>query len=215
MAKFNSRARCWEKKLDNNTTMRAKAAQQRKTSFFSCFLFLFSLHTNVLCVRESTLRESKRNTTANQLEWVNNQWNGIVGKHHSISSYCKNEWTGMSASFSRPLRDVNSITAKQPSTIPPDIRTSSEAAFNDPPVAIKSSMIRILWSFLMTPHCISNTSNPYSRAYSTLIVSPGNFPFFLTGTQPIESSEAIRKLKRNPLASSPTTASICGWCFLT
>lgn len=110
---------------------------------------------------------------------------------------------------------VSSMTMRHPSTIPPDFCTNSQAAFNEPPVAIKSSTSSTRWPSLIASCCISNTSLPYSSLYSTEIVSPGNLPRFRTGTQPIDNSDAIMKLKRKPRASRPTTASICGWCVRT
>lgn len=130
------------------------------------------------------------------------------------SSYSIKEWTGIPSSLPRPLSDFNSITTRHPSTIPPAFDTSSAAALSDPPVASKSSTIRIFWSFLIAPHWSSKTSVPYSRVYSTLCVSPGSFPFFLIGMHPMPSSAAIVKLNRKPRASRPTTASIDGWFFL-
>ena len=53
----------------------------------------------------------------------------------------------------------------------------------------------------------SKMSFPYSFSYSNSFstVNGANFPFFLTGTQPIPNSLAIITPKRNPLASGITT----------
>lgn len=145
-------------------------------------------------------------------------WNGALvqgGTANVQSSYWMKEWTEDPPRWARPFSAVSSITTRQPSMIPPAFFTNSQAALSEPPVASKSSTIRILWPFLIAPHWSSNTSVPYSSAYSTLCVSPGSFPFFLMGMQPIPSSDAIVKLKRKPRASRPTTASIDGWFFST
>lgn len=51
---------------------------------------------------------------------------------------------------------------------------------------------------------------PYSRVYSTCTVSPGNFPFFLTGTKAMFRAWAIIGPNRKPLESSPTITSTSG-----
>ena len=153
--------------------------------------------------------------------WVINRfyWNGAMVQDGTLklvqSSYARKEWTGIPLSFCLPFKAVNSMMTRHPSTIPPAFCTSSDAALREPPVASKSSTIRILWSFFIAPHWSSKMSLPYSRMYSTLCVSPGNLFLFLTATHPIDSSEAIVKLNRNPRASSPTTASIDGWFSFT
>lgn len=99
------------------------------------------------------------------------------------------------------------------------------------PVAIRSSTTRTLLPGVMAPSCISNESythihqlfsnfpapslaaallltDPYSFSYTTVVHFPGSFPFFLTGTNAAPSLRAITGPSRNPLASSPTTASI-------
>ncbi len=50
---------------------------------------------------------------------------------------------------------------------------------------------------------------PYSSAYSTVIVSAGSLPSLRTGTRPAFSSYAIGALKMKPRDSMPTTMSTC------
>jgi hypothetical protein len=126
-----------------------------------------------------------------------------------------NECTGNPSMFFRPLSAVSSMMTRQQSTTPPAFVTSSQAADKVPPVARRSSTINTFCPFLIAPHCISKTSDPYSSWYSTLKVSPGSLFFFLIGTQAMLSSEAIVKLNRKPRASRPTTTSIDGWFCLT
>ena len=56
--------------------------------------------------------------------------------------------------------------------------------------------------------CICSLSRPYSRSYSTSIVSAGSFPGFRTGITPTPSSIAIGVANRNPRASTAAIASI-------
>ena len=56
-------------------------------------------------------------------------------------------------------------------------------------------------------------TSPYSSLYVTLLVSPGNFPFFLIGTNAVLSFWAIIGPKTKPRASRPTTTSTLPQCF--
>ena len=56
--------------------------------------------------------------------------------------------------------------------------------------------------------CASNTSVPYSKAYSSRTTSQGNFPALRTGTNPAPKWKATGAARMKPRASIPTTLSI-------
>ena len=77
-----------------------------------------------------------------------------------------------------------------------------------PPVANKSSTIKILAPCSIASLCISIILLPYSKSYSVLTTSPGNLPSFLTGTNPLSNFNARGAPIKNPRASIPKTKSI-------
>ena len=68
----------------------------------------------------------------------------------------------------------------KPATVPPDNSTSFAAASAVPPVAIKSSIIRIFSFFDIESLCTSIVASPYSSLKSTEYLSAGNLFFFLS-----------------------------------
>ena len=77
------------------------------------------------------------------------------------------------------------------------------AAIAVPPVAIKSSIIKIL-SFLFAAFLWTSISSiPYSSLYFCLYIFPGSLPFFLIGINGKFDCIAAAGPKIKPLASIP------------
>ena len=72
-------------------------------------------------------------------------------------------------------------------TSAPILFTRLQAARAVPPVANKSSITRTLSPFFNASAWISIVSVPYSKEYSSLIVSAGSLFGFLIGTKPAPS----------------------------
>ena len=86
------------------------------------------------------------------------------------------------------------------------------AAFAVPPVASTSSTMTTESPGLTASRCASNTSVPYSNAYSSRTTSQGNFPALRTGTNPAPKWKATGAARIKPRASIPTTLSIFKPC---
>ena len=78
------------------------------------------------------------------------------------------------------------------------------AAFIEPPVAKRSSCIKITSSFAMEFSCISISSKPYSFSYFSLFVSPGILPFLRHITSPAFNFSARIAAIIMPRVSTPT-----------
>ena len=76
-----------------------------------------------------------------------------------------------------------------------------------PPVAMRSSTISTRSPGRMADVSISTFSVPYSRSYSSAMVSGGSLPALRIAMNPLPSMAARAGPNRNPLASSPATAS--------
>ena len=97
----------------------------------------------------------------------------------------------------------------KPATCPPEISTSFAAASAVPPVAIKSSIIRIFSSLEIESLCTSIVAFPYSNSKLTEWVSAGNLFFFLNRTKGLPSWYETVEAKTNPLDSIAATLSNC------
>src|SRR5262245_47286176 len=92
------------------------------------------------------------------------------------------------SSRSRPLRKSSSTRNARPTTSPFSRSISSIVPLTVPPVASRSSTMRTFWPWVMASRWISSVFDPYSSAYSTVIVSAGSLPSLRTGTSPALSS---------------------------
>lgn len=119
-----------------------------------------------------------------------------------------NEWIFLNGMLERPFNDCSSIITTISTISAPVCRINSQAPFNVPPVANRSSITNTFWPGFRLPSWISKTSLPYSKTYSYEWHLPGSLPFFRIGTNGSPSSAAIANPNRKPRASSPTITSI-------
>ena len=82
--------------------------------------------------------------------------------------------------MSEPFKSKRFITNTKQATFPPEISTNFAAASAVPPVAIKSSIIKTLSSFLIESLWTSIVAVPYSSSKSIEWTSEGNLFFFLS-----------------------------------
>ena len=76
-----------------------------------------------------------------------------------------------------------------------------------PPVAMRSSTMTTLSPGLTASLCISRVAVPYSRAYSSDMVSLGSLPFLRTRMNPLPMAYATGVPKTNPRDSDPAMRS--------
>ena len=86
-----------------------------------------------------------------------------------------------------PFKFSKSITKKEIIFLLLNFLSNLIDATAVPPVAIRSSMRRILSDFLIEDDCISTISWPYYNLYLILLTLPGNFPDFLIGINGISA----------------------------
>ena len=92
-------------------------------------------------------------------------------------------------------------------TLPPRRSIIFAMASVVPPVAMRSSTMTTLSPGFTASLCISSVAVPYSRAYSSEMVSLGSLPFLRTSMNPFPMAYATGVPKTNPRDSEPAMRS--------